>query len=141
MITKFKIFEELKIGYNIVEGVPGSFIRDYGNNERCRRITIPNILKFLKEKHIKYYLFYKKESDVDYFIFLFPNMKKDKGKFPKNKYSDKSYLPSIDENGEEIDFYNIKNMFKDNIDGWIDITSIKNIEELESIIQANKYNL
>lgn len=142
MITKFRIFEELKIGYNFKEGVNGSFIFDNENkNDRCR-ITISNILRFLKLKKIEYYLFYKTENGDDMFEFLFSNFEKDKRKFPKNKYNEnKPYLPSINVDGEEIDNYNIGLLFKDNIDGWIDITSMEDIKDLETIVQANKYNL
>lgn len=150
MITDFKIFEKLKIGYKFNEGINGSIIV----NEKIKYLS--NIIKFLKDKNIEYETYYNPSK---FMVILFTNLqietsielpngkkmigsdwnKKEKKKFPKDKWNEnKPYLPVIDNDGDEIDAFEIRLLYQDHIE---DSTKIDNLDDLEQIIATHKYNI
>jgi hypothetical protein len=152
MITKFNnYFESLKIGNGSADWVYGFHL-----NKNEFTINIEQIFKFLKEKNIEYVIYHHSDTDTtnDYFIILFPNLrklnpvkgymqdnKKEKKKFTKNEWDDdKVYLPIKDENNEISHGFTLKPVYADHIEDCKEII-INNINDLDMAIIANKYNL
>jgi hypothetical protein len=148
MITKFKMFEEHKP----YEGYFGSIIGE----DKFK--YIPNIIQYLKDKNIKYDLFYNRSN---FFILLFTNSttqkvvktnikditilvwnKKERIKFPKDNWNeDNPFLPILD-GSEEIDYLEIQLLAGGTMDYFMeDAYIVKDIKDIDIIIQSNKYNI
>jgi len=137
-IKKFEKFGEINppidIGYSFDRGMQGTLIGlDHFDD-------VPFMINFLKDKNIKYRLFFR--EDESHFLILI--YKDDIPKLPSVDYNEDYYIPFRDEDGYVIGWF-YQDMFDDG--EWEECfiktpDDMKDLEEkIELIKTTSKYNL